>query len=508
MTCTATHEAPLTIPADALVVGVFEGQKKVSGSAADLDRILKGALRRFLSDEDFKGKAGSVAVLQTHGAVAARRVVVVGLGQPSEVTTTTLRLVGGALARRANDFGASRVVVALADQLDRVAQRRMVKAAAAYEALAEGVLLASYQYVKHRSEATTNAQKKRLETCVFAAGTATRTKDAMVGIALGTRDANATMLARDLVNGPPSEVTPTHLVKAATEIVANGKRLSLEVFDEAECARRGMGAFTAVAKGSDEPSCFVHLTYRPKKRGAKKVFLVGKGVTFDSGGLHVKPWGHMENMKIDMAGAAAVLAVFSVIEDLAPNVEVHGLIPATENMPSGKAYKPGDVVRALNGKTIEINNTDAEGRVILADALSFAVAAKADVIIDLATLTGACLVALGEDIAGLFGNDERLTRDVKDAAEAAGEAVWELPLPRDYKPLIKSKVADIKNTGDRWGGAIMGGLFLQEFVGSTKWVHIDCAGPVETTRDTVPFLPHGATGFGVRTLLHYLRKAR
>jgi leucyl aminopeptidase len=237
----------------------------------------------------------------------------------------------------------------------------------------------------------------------------------------------------------------------------------------------------------------------------KKVALVGKAVTFDSGGLSLKPANGMMTMKCDMAGAAAVIGLFTALEALQPNVEVHGIYGACENMPSGKALRPGDIVRAMNGKTIEILNTDAEGRVTLADTLTYATKQNPDAIVDLATLTGACLVALGEQIAGLMTNNEKLAKEIQSSAKKAGERIWELPLPDDYKADLKSEIADYKNIGGNWGGAIDGGLFLQEFVGSIPWVHLDIAGPAYAEKPFTPYERHGGTGFGVRLLLEWLK---
>jgi leucyl aminopeptidase len=270
--------------------------------------------------------------------------------------------------------------------------------------------------------------------------------------------------------------------------------------------KMGMRAALAVARGSVNPPMGVHLTYHPKKKAKKVIAIVGKAVTFDSGGLSIKPADGMMTMNLDMAGAASVIGLFQALPLIAPNVEVHGIFLAVENMPSGSAYRPGDVVKAMNGVAIEVLNTDAEGRVTLADALTYAERLKPDAIIDLATLTGACVVALGEDIAGYMGNDRKLLDRLAGAAKEAGEEMWELPLYQPYKELIKSKIGDIKNIGGgKWGGALTAGLFLSYFVNQTPWVHIDIAGPSYAEKETRPDLPYGGTGFGVRTLVRYLQ---
>jgi leucyl aminopeptidase len=328
-------------------------------------------------------------------------------------------------------------------------------------------------------------------------------RDAGEGARRGEIFGGAAVFARDLVNMPANEVHPTHLAKVAGRI-AREARLRLRVYDRAQCARLGMGAFLAVAAGSRQPPKFIHLTYAPRGRPARRVALIGKGVTFDAGGLDLKSADGMLRMKDDMSGAAAVLGIMKVLPLLKARVEVHGLIAATENMPSGSAFRPGDVLRAMNGTTIEVGNTDAEGRLTLADALSYARdRVEPDEIIDLATLTGACVVALGPLCAGLFASDQALADRLLAAAQQAGERLWQLPLIDEYREHLKSEVADLNNVGPRGGGAITAGLFLREFAGSTPWAHLDIAGPAFSEKD-LPLAPKGATGVAVRTLLTYL----
>jgi leucyl aminopeptidase len=315
------------------------------------------------------------------------------------------------------------------------------------------------------------------------------------------------VLARDLINGPPSDVTPKVLADTARKI-AKGKGIQLKVYDKKALKRMGAGGILGVNIGSSQEPFLIHLHYKPSGKPKKSIAIVGKGITFDSGGLSLKPAGSMETMKMDMSGAAAVLGVFSQLSRFKPNVEIHGIIPTTENMPGGKAYKPGDVLKALNGKTMEVLNTDAEGRLILADALSYAVRQKADEIVDMATLTGACVVALGSLVSGAMTNNPKLLERVKKSTLSTGESIWELPLVKEYREDIKSKVADIKNIGGgREAGTITAGLFLQEFVGDTPWVHLDIAGPAYLEREfpALPYLSHGGTGLMVRSLLTFLR---
>jgi leucyl aminopeptidase len=311
---------------------------------------------------------------------------------------------------------------------------------------------------------------------------------------------------RDLVSEPANRMTPTLLAERAEEM-ARQWGIKHRVLDEDDIASLGMGGLLGVASGSKEPPRLIVLEHEADDPRAPKVALVGKGITFDSGGISLKPAQKMDQMKTDMAGGAAVLGVIQAAARLRLPVNLVGVVPATENLPSGKAYKPGDVLTTLSGRTIEVTNTDAEGRVILADALSYALRFEPDLLIDLATLTGACIVALGDRIAGMMGNASEVLEALRRAGESTGEMVWPLPLPEDYEEYIKSEVADMKNSGGRDAGTIQGGLFLQKFVGGKPWVHLDVAGPVWTEKDR-PYAPKGATGFGVRLLVAFLKGFR
>ncbi|MCR4312040.1 MAG: leucyl aminopeptidase, partial [Candidatus Uhrbacteria bacterium] len=326
------------------------------------------------------------------------------------------------------------------------------------------------------------------------------------GVERGVAIAAGVTVARDLVNMPAQTMTPEHLAEAAQRIAkAGGKHIKVKILDREQCAKLGMNAYLAVAQGADNPPKFIHLTYKPVRPTKKIVAIVGKGVTFDSGGLSLKPADSMMTMKCDMAGAAAVLGLFAALPSLQPRVEVHGIIAATENMPSGKAIRPGDVVKASNGKTIEILNTDAEGRLTMADALTYATKLKPTAMIDLATLTGACVVALGEEITGVMSNDRDLAQKIIASSKVAGEKMWEMPLERRYRPLIESEIADLRNIPtSRYGGSLTAGLFLQEFVDGMPWAHLDIAGPAYAEKPMASYLGRGGTGHGVRTLADYL----
>jgi leucyl aminopeptidase len=368
----------------------------------------------------------------------------------------------------------------------------------------EGAILGTYAFDRYKREKA----EKTVDELRLVEPDARRAREAKDGMQRGESFALATSFARDLINAPANELHPTDLARAATEL-SKEARIEVKVFEKAECKKMGMGAFLGVAAGSEQPPKFIHVTYSPSGRPAagrkrKKIVLIGKGITFDSGGLDLKPPDGMLRMKYDMAGAAAVLGIMRALPALKPAAEVHGLIAATENMPSGSAIRPGDVLRAMNGTTIEIGNTDAEGRLTLADGLCYAnTTIQADEIIDMATLTGACVIALGQLCSGLMANNQALANRLMKAAEVAGERLWQLPLIDEYRDNLKSEVADLNNVGPRGGGAITAGLFLKEFAGKTPWAHLDIAGPAFTEKD-LPLAPKGATGFAVRTILTYL----
>ena len=484
--------APLeTVAADALVIGVYAADKRLRDVAARVDRALGGQLKEIFDAEKFAAKPAHVTHTHTGGRIPARRVVVVGLGVRQELTLETVRRAAAAGVRRARELGARSVAV------DVLGDRLPAKARA--HAVTEGAILGGYTFDRYKKEKT----DKRVETLTLVESDGRRRKDVTEGARTGRIFAEATCFARDLVNSPANDVHPTHLARVAQQIAREAK-LDLKVFDRAECEKMGMGAFLGVAAGSEQPPKFIHLAYTPSGKRRKRVAIIGKGITFDSGGLDLKPAEGMLRMKDDMSGAAAVLGIMRALPALAPGVEVHGLIAATENMPSGSAIRPGDVLRAMNGTTIEVGNTDAEGRLTLADALCYAGdKLGVDEMIDMATLTGACVVALGPMCSGLFANNQALAGRLLSAAEQAGERVWQLPLIDEYREHLKSEVADLNNVGPRGGGAITAGLFLKEFAGDRPWAHMDIAGPAFVEKDT-PIGPKGATGAPVRTLLCYL----
>ncbi|MGH7331525.1 MAG: leucyl aminopeptidase [Candidatus Rokuibacteriota bacterium] len=488
----AVSRKPLpTLSVDALVVGLPSGEKRMPEALATLDHRVDGLIRAVLDAEKFSAKAGAVTHLHVGDRLASPRLVVVGLGARREITAETVRRAAAAGLRRARDLGARSVGLELLG--DRLSPRQRA------HALTEGAVLGTYVFERYKREPS----ERFVEQVQIVPADGRSAREVAEGVRTGQTFARATWFARDLINAPANEVHPTHLAEVAASI-AQEARLSLKIYDRPECEKLGMGAFLGVAAGSQQPPKFIHLTYRGPGRPTRRIAIVGKGITFDAGGLDLKTADGMLRMKNDMSGAAAVLATLRALPSLKPRVEVHGLIAATENMPSGTAFRPGDVLRAMNGTTIEIGNTDAEGRLTLADALSYAVQEiKPDEIIDLATLTGACVVALGPLCSGLMTNHRGLTNRLLAAAGASGERVWQLPLLEEYRDHLKSEIADLNNVGPRGGGAITAGLFLKEFTAGLPWAHFDIAGPAFVEKDG-PLTVKGATGVGVRTLLTYL----
>ncbi len=372
------------------------------------------------------------------------------------------------------------------------------------QSLAEGLLLANYSFLKYKKE-----DKDSIKVKIDTLNIEIKDKDKLnfkKGWAKGILLAEGTMKGRDLVNEPAGIMTPTFLAQEALNIAKDNSNISVKVLEKKEIKKLNMNAFLGIDQGSDQDPKFIHLIYKPKGKIKDKIGLVGKGITFDSGGLNIKPGNSMIDMKIDMGGSATVIGLFSVLGQLKPSVEVHGIIAACENMPSGKALKPGDVISNMQGKSIEIGNTDAEGRVTLADSLAYAQKEGLKTIIDLATLTGAIMVGLGSNYAGLYANDNKLNNSLLKSAKVAGEKLWSMPLPEEYQELNKSNIADIRNIAStRYGGSITAALFLQFFIeDNISWAHLDIAGPAYAEKPLNNYTPLGGVGFGIRTLLEYL----
>jgi leucyl aminopeptidase len=488
--------APEELEADLLVVAVADADLASRDLFRRLDARLQGLLQRAATEERFRSKPGQTLVAHASG-VAARRIALVGAGPSAESPAARLRSAAGTAVRLAASVGATRA----AFTWDGMA----IPTPEAVAAAAEGAWLGAYRFDKYLTDERNRPAATGALTLIVPAGEGAAA-EAAPALAQARSTARAVARARDLVNEPAGVMTPTRIAAVASEwaAAASAGGLSVEVFDRAACAKLGMGLYLAVAQGSTEEPRFVHLGWTPP--GAKRrVVLVGKGVTFDSGGLSLKTNEGMLDMKTDMAGAAAVLAAATAAAEEKLPVEVHALAACTENMPSGSSYKLGDVLRSLAGKTVEINNTDAEGRLTLADALSFGLRFKPDAVLDFATLTGACVVALGPHTAGVMSNDDALAGTFLAAAAGAGEEMWRLPLPPRLADQLKSEIADLKNTGERWGGALTAGLFLKEFVGDVPWVHVDIAGPSSASKE-LGHVGKGGTGFAVASILEYLRR--
>jgi leucyl aminopeptidase len=475
------------VPADLLVVPVQEKplQDPVVGR---LDRLMKGALSAHIQKAKFTAADGAVLLHATASTIAAPHLLLAGLGKSEEIDLDTWRRVAARAKKEGNALGAEEIALYLPQGSD---------VTAIAPAMVEGALLASYRFNKYRSE---NPGPLPLKTLTFARPGLKRTFALDQSIKLAQECARGVFLARDLVNEPPSVTTASYLGRQAFRH-CRGRGVHVEVWNKKKIQAMRLAGLLAVNRGSTEEPRFIVIHYRPPGRSKKKIALVGKGITFDSGGLSLKSAKSMETMKLDMSGAAAIIGAMSVIAGVSPPVEILAYIPCTDNLPSGSAQKPGDVIRYLNGKTAEVVNTDAEGRLILADALALAAKHKPDCMINLATLTGACVVALGQEIAGIFGNNQSLVETVIGCARDAGERLWQLPLAKEYREDIRSNVADIKNVGGPQGaGAITAALFLHEFVDGIPWVHLDIAGPAFRDKET-PLCSKGGTGFGVRTLL-------
>ena len=443
----------------------------------------KALLAAKLKEEGFKGGAKEVARVDLVLFGKHRRVFAVGLGKRKGAGTESFRRAAGTL------LGAVR------------AKRETLAVLCSDnpQAVAEGLTLASYKYEEYKKGDADKLTSAHL--VIQDAGSRVAFEKACAKAALY---AEAVFLSRDLVNRAPSDKTPHNLADLAATFEGSG--VTVEIIDAAKAAELGMGALLGVGRGASQPPVMVHMIFKPKAKTKKRVALVGKGITFDSGGLSLKPAASMEDMKCDMAGAASVLAAFKVISRLQPKAEVHGIFAAACNMPGHDAYKPGDVLKAMNGKTIEVWNTDAEGRLVLADALCLAAKQEPQMILNMATLTGAVVVALGSKVAGLMGNDRRVIASVIAAGKRADEAYCELPLVEDYKENIKGNIAELLNISKVRGeaGSIIGGLFLQEFVNDIPWAHLDIAGTAFAGGEYNSYSPKGGTGAPVRTLLEWL----
>ena len=503
--------AALSTDADVLAFVTF-GDPSKDALLREIDKALGGHLSESATAESFTGKPLQSLTVHTHGKISARRVIVIGGGAKSEFSIPSLRDVTATLCAAAARFSAKSIAFVV-PALGTGKERSLVQASV------EGVLLGAYKFNRYltgdeHKKPSTLASFDLLLDSKGKKPSAAQTRAVKDGTERATIVAHAINHARDLVNEPAAAMTPTQLAAEATAIAKKNPSVTVQILGPKECEKLGMGMFLGVAKGSAQEPRLIHMTYKPggakaakspksKSKAPKKICLIGKGITFDSGGYSLKPSNGMEDMKVDMSGAAAVICAMEAIANIGSTYEVHAVAACCENMVSGNAYKLGDVLKSMDGTTVEINNTDAEGRLILGDAITYArTKIEPDEMFDFATLTGACMVALGPYTAGVFSDNEAMVRGWMSAAQRSGEDMWRLPLNGRLRDQLKSNVADMRNTGDRFGGAITAGLFLKTFVKTTPWMHVDIAGPasVSTSRAAQP---KGGTGFAVSTIVEY-----
>jgi leucyl aminopeptidase len=481
--------------ADAIVVFVNEDKKLFQLQTTEVKKTLKSHLERAIALEGFGGKRNELAFMYTDRKLASPRLILVGLGASKELTLESFRQAAAVAVKKARTMKAKHI----AFMMPLVPQNFSERSEDIAQSIAEGAVLALYRFDKYFTE------KKNSDVKVGAISLfdhdEVRVKAIKKGVGFGRIVAEGVYLARNLENAPGNEIFPDSLAAAARES-AERYGYKITVWNKKKIEEEGFGGLIGVNAGSTRPPVFIILEHHGSVD--PPVVLIGKGITFDTGGISIKPSANMGEMKMDMSGAAAVIGAMEVAARLRIPIHLIGLIPATENMPSGSAIKPGDIITHYGGKTSEVDNTDAEGRLVLADALAYAAQYKPAAVIDLATLTGACVVALGHHATGMMGNDDILMARLKTAGERSYERVWPLPLFEEYEKQIKSNVADVKNTGGRWAGAITAGLFLKKFIGDYPWVHLDIAGTAILEED-LPYTPKGGSGVGVRLLTELLR---
>ncbi len=478
--------------ADAIIVNLFEGVEHPGGATDAVDKALGGAITQLVSKGEIKGKFKEVNIIHTLGKLPANKVAVAGLGKQAELTLDKIRGISAEVCRALQGLNCKRIATIM-----HGAGVGGVDPEASAQAIVEGSLLGLYSFRRH---ITKKSEHENIEEMLIVQRDETRLEAIEKGCHKGKIIAEATNMARNMVNEPANYMTPKDMAETAGKM-AKDYGLEVTVLEREDMEKLCMGALLGVAQGSREPPKLVVLSYKGDKSSKSVLGFVGKGITFDSGGISLKSAEGLEEMKGDMAGGATVMTALVAIAQLKPKVNVVAIVPATENLPGGGALKPGDILTAMNGKTIEVVTTDAEGRLILADALCYARKQGLAPLIDLATLTGSCRVALGDICAGVFSNDQQLADKVIKAGSEAGECLWQMPMYEEYKEQNKSEVADIKNSGGRYGGAITAALFLAEFVEDIPWVHVDIAGTSRSEKERT-YTIKGATGFGVRTLVN------
>jgi leucyl aminopeptidase len=481
--------------AEVLVLTHCEGEGLNKQDGAAVDKVLGGLLRELLQSKEFEGKPGEALLYHTQEKVPAKRLLLIGLGKKKDLTLDSIRQAMGHAVKRVRQAKAASFTAIVPAVTPK--GHSSVEVA---QAMAEGAILGSYQFNAYRSDMNAAKDVARMTLLAQQKG---QVRQLTEGIRRGVATAEATCMVRDLCLHPSNVMTPTRIANEA-KAVAKETGISLKILEQKEMEQLGMGALLGVARGSHEPPKFIILEYNgTKKKDERPVVFVGKTITFDTGGISLKPAENMEHMKADMTGGAEVLASIRAAARLKLPLRLVSILPVAENMPGGRALKPGDIVKTLSGKTVEVQNTDAEGRLILADALAYAQRYNPAALVDIATLTGACVVALGQFAIGMFGTDGKLKDQVRKSGLKAGERVWEMPLWDEYFEQLRSDVADMRNIGGRGGGMITAALFLSKFAGDGPWVHIDIASTDWSERERA-YIPKGPTGIGTRLLIQYL----
>ena len=486
---------PVSTIADVLVLAGYEDEKTLGKHLQPLDRRLGGQLIDLRKSGEFQGKSNQTVLVHTRGVVPSKRILLVGLGKRENVTLDRIRQAMGTVVKRVRQTGArSFTTTVLGVNKPGVWPDDLA------QAMVEGTILGDYRFTPYRTDKSEDG--KPLNSLTILSAKNSHLGSVKRGVRRGEVTGEATCFVRDLCNHPANVMTPARVVEEAKKI-GKERGVRLTVLNRRQQERLGMGGLLGVSRGSQEPPQFIILEYAGGSKKVKPIVIVGKTVTFDSGGISLKPSENMEQMKADMTGGAEVLATVHAAARLRLPLNVIGILPVTENMPGGRAIKPGDILTMLSGKTVEVQNTDAEGRLILADGLAYATRLKPACIIDVATLTGACMIALGQFAIGMLGNDDKLKSQIQQAGEQSGERVWGMPLWEEYFEQLKSDVADMRNIGGRGGGMITAGMFLSKFVGAYPWVHLDIASTDWSASDR-PYICKGPTGIGTRLLIQYL----
>ena len=487
--------SPIKIKGVCLALWCFE-KDVLNPVIKQVDKQLTGIIRQLVKEKIFEGKLNQTTFIYSLGKLNVDKVILIGLGKKKEMTLDKLRQASATITKIAEGKGIKKLITNMPDM--------KIKGMAAIDigqTIAEGAILSLYKFNQYKSEKNNN--EKKLSELTLLTENEKNIKTLKSGVSIAKKISAAVYFTRDLINHPGNTATPTYLAEQARKM-AKQCNIKCKILNKPDMEKMGMGALLGVAKGSHQPPKFIILEYWGTKKNKAPVVLVGKGLTFDTGGISIKPSNGMEEMKTDMSGGAGMMGAIMATASLKLPVNVVTLVPATENMPGGSAIKPGDVLKTMSGKTIEVLNTDAEGRLILADALTYAEKYKPKVVIDMATLTGACVIALGHHATGLLGTDEKLIDAVKKAGEATGERLWQFPLWEEYDEMIKSDIADVKNIGGRGAGTITAAGLLKKFASEYPWAHLDIAGTAWTGKPK-PYVPKGAVGIGVRLIVQYLR---